>query len=388
MKFFRIAPFLALLLGALASSASARPWTTVTGEHFEADFVRVEGSNGIFHVKEKDYPYPLNRLSVPDRLFIGRALNHPAEAARPAPGPADAATPETADSANAPADSFGKSETPTGTEEKGATSLQFGGQPLQTGRGVELEVPIVDPADKKEIEHAYGKPSTKVQLLLGVPDDFQPGSKPYPILIVTATADGKASSIATARRFVGPALEQGFVVMAVDGEFGKPSVTDRPDYRWALAATGRDALEKEWPGAKQWPVATGGTSGGGGYASFNALKLVGERADFIGLFLAVSGWTPAKFVRDVKGLPVAEAHKMPIFLSAGTKDPVATPEVTDGAKHAMEHEGFKNLRFEHFDGGHELYQPHLQEALAWFLSRDGKARASPSPSASAFPGHR
>jgi hypothetical protein len=386
VKFFRIAPLVALLLGALVSSASARTWTTVTGEHFEAEFVRVEGNNGIFHVKEKDYPYPLGRLSVPDRLFIGRALNHPEEAATPSPAPEDAAMPETTDSATAPADSLGKNGTPSPTQEKGPGSLQFAGQPLRTGRGVELEVPIVDPVGKKEIEHAYGKASTKVQMLLAVPDGFEPGSKPYPILIVTATADGKASSIATARRFVGPALEQGFVLMAVDGEFGKPSVTDRPDYRWALAATGRDALENEWPGSKKWPVATGGTSGGGGYASFNALELVAERADFIGLFLSVSGWTPAKFMRDVKGLPIAEAHKMPIFLSAGTKDPVATPAVTDGAKHAMEHEGFENLRFEHFDGGHELYQPHLEEALTWFLAGGGKAGATPS--ASAFPGRR
>ncbi|MEO8043498.1 MAG: hypothetical protein ABI674_01215 [Spartobacteria bacterium] len=384
MKFFRLAPVVVLLLCAIAPSALARSWTTVSGEHFEAEFVRVEGQNGIFHVKEKDYPYPLSRLSAPDRLFIGRILNHPEEATTPAPD----STPAAAESVTEPSDSSGKPATQSAPEEKATGSLQFAGQPLRPGRGVELEVPILDPADKKEIEHAYGKPSTKVQMLLAVPDDFKPGSKPYPLLIVTATADGKASSIATAGRFVAPALEQGFVVMAVDGEFGKPSVTDRPDYRWALTATGRDALEKEWPGAKKWPVATAGTSGGGGYASYNALELVAERADFIGLFLGVSGWTPAKFIKDVKGLPLSVAQKMPIFLSAGTKDPTATPEVTDGAKHEMEHGGFRNLRFEHFDGGHQLYQPHLEAALTWFLAGGGKAGASPSPSPSAFPGHR
>jgi hypothetical protein len=42
------------------------------GEHFEAEFVRVEGANGIFIVKEKEYPYP---LSVPDRLLVGRSVN-------------------------------------------------------------------------------------------------------------------------------------------------------------------------------------------------------------------------------------------------------------------------------------------------------------------------
>lgn len=76
---------------------------------------------------------------------------------------------------------------------------------------------------------------------------------------------------------------------------------------------------------------------------------------------------------------------MPIFLSAGEKDDTVTRKVTDQAEREMKHEGFKNLRYEHFDGGHQLYQPHLQAALSWFLERKkGKAAASPSP----FPGHR
>ena len=355
--------------------------------------MRVEGKNGIFHVKEKDYPYPLGRLSAADRLFIGRMLNRPEEAATPAPAdsaaPATAAdsAPASADSAPEPSDSsFGKPAPPSTPEERATGSLQFAGQPLRPGRGVELEVPIVDPADKKEIERACGKPSTKVQMLLAVPEGFQP--RPSPLLIVSATADGKASSIATAGRFIGPALEQGFVVMAVDGEFGKPTGIDRPDYRWALVATARAALEKEWPGAKKWPVATAGTSGGGGYASYNALKLVAERADFIGLFLGVSGWTPAKFAKEIRGLPLSTAQKMPIFLSAGDQDPVSTPKVIAGAKHEMDRGGFRNLRLEHFEGGHQLYQPHLQAALTWFLAGGGKAGASPSPSPSAFPGRR
>jgi len=211
-----------------------------------------------------------------------------------------------------------------------------------------------------------------------------PGSKSYPLLIVSATTDGAASSIATCGRFLDEALGQGFVVMAVDGEFGKPTKDDSTAYRWALVAAGRDALEKEWRGAKKWPVATAGTSGGGGYASYNALKLLQERADFIGLFLAVSGWNPTNFTRDVSGVPVSIAHKMPIFQSAGDKDPTATRKITDQAHHAMEHEGFKNLRYEHFDGGHQLYRPHLQAALTWFLEQKSKSAGSSSP----FPGHR
>lgn len=374
MKFRRTFPAFVLLFCAFVPAARARNWTTVTGEHFEAEFVRVEGPNAIFNVKEKDYPYPLKRLVATDRLLIGRTLNHQPEAASSA---ATVPTPTATDTlAGTPA--------PLTSEEKTTGSLQLAGQPLQPGRGVELDIPILDPADLRVVQKAYGKPSTKARMLLAVPNEFNPGTKSYPLLIVSATADGAASSIATSGRFLREALAQDFVVMAVDGEFGKPTLGDPPPYRWALVAAGRDALEKEWPGAKKWPVATGGTSGGGGYASYNALKLVQERADFIGLFLAVSGWTPAKFVKDVSGLPVSVAHKMPIFLSAGDKDETATRKVTDQAQHEMEHEGFKNLRYEHFDGGHQLYEPHLQAALSWFLEQKGKSAASLSP----FPGRR
>ena len=362
--------FSSLTLGA---GAFGRLWTTVTGEHFEAEFIRVEGANGVFLVKAKEYPYPLNRLSVPDRLLIGQSVNQPAEVA---PGPATNPAPTAEDSLASTA------ATPA-PEEKVTRSMQFAGQPLKPGGGVELDIPILDPAGQREVQHAYGKPSTKARMLLAVPKDFEPASKSYPLLIVSATADGAASSIATTFRYLDEALAQDFVVMAVDGEFGKPKAGDPPSFRWALVAAGRDALEKEWPGAKRWPVATGGVSGGGGYASYNALKLLQQRADFIGLFLAVSPHNPTKFIRDVSGVPVTVAHKMPIFMSAGDKDETATREITDQSHHALDHDGFKNVRYEHFDGGHQLYQPHLQAALSWFLEQKKKS----DPRATPFPGH-
>ena len=118
-----------LVLCALAPAAPARTWTTITGEHFEAEFVRVEGPNGIFKVKEKDYPYPLNRLSVAERLLIGRSLNQPAQAV-PSPG---------RDLAPTPADALAGTRTKPAPEEKPTGSIQFAGQPLQTGRGAEVE---------------------------------------------------------------------------------------------------------------------------------------------------------------------------------------------------------------------------------------------------------
>jgi hypothetical protein len=215
--------------------ASARTWTTVTGQHFEAEFVRVEGANGIFSAKGKDYPYPLNQLSVADRLFVGRSVNQQSKAGSPPPGtePAPTATDAAPSAAAMPASIDKKAET-----------LQFAGQPLEPGRDAQVDVPILDPSGLRETQHAFGKPSAKARMLIAVPRDFDPTAKSYPLRIVTATADGKASSIASCYQFLGDALERGFVVMAVDGEFGKPTVGDPPSFRWALVAAGRRRLRQ------------------------------------------------------------------------------------------------------------------------------------------------
>ena len=57
------------------ATADARQWMTITGQTFEAEFVRVEGENGLFRVKDREDPYPLARLSVADRLLIGRTVH-------------------------------------------------------------------------------------------------------------------------------------------------------------------------------------------------------------------------------------------------------------------------------------------------------------------------
>jgi predicted esterase len=54
-------------------------------------------------------------------------------------------------------------------------------------------------------------------------------------------------------------------------------------------------------------------------------------------------------------------------MSAGENDPVATSQITESSRAAVEREGFKNVRYEKFPGSHEMWQPHLAAALDWFL---------------------
>jgi predicted esterase len=141
---------------------------------------------------------------------------------------------------------------------------------------------------------------------------------------------------------------------------------------------GLTALYKEWPRANKWPIATAGISGGGGYASHQAMLLLDKQYPLIGLLLSVTGWTPGDFPDVTRRAPRAAIRTLPVFFTAGEKDHVATPEMTRAAHGELTGAGFKNVRYEKFDGGHQLHRPHLQQALDWFLSEYKKTAGGAS----------
>lgn len=293
------------------SSAYARRWTTTTGQTFEADFVRIEGANAVLTANGKEYPYPIANLSVPDRLFVNRTAysqSRPAAVSAPSAEPTSAAPP-----AQQP------------------SQLQLAGQTLTIGGENEIEIPITDNPALKTVKDSYGKPSTKAKMLLVLPSGFDPVGKVCPLLIVSATTDGAGSSIGSGKaNYLPDAVNKGFVVMAVDGEFGRPpSEGDSTDFRWALTASGLSAINKEWPKSKSWPIVTAGVSGGGGYASHQAMMLIQKQAPVIGLLLAVTGWDPTDFPDVLQRTPFTQMHNLPVFISAGESDQTATKEITD-----------------------------------------------------------
>jgi hypothetical protein len=245
------------------------------------------------------------------------------------------------------------------------------GRPLKIGEENLLDVPLGDHSILKPVLEAYGQKSTVAKMLIAIPPEFDPRSRKYPVLIVSSTADGGASSIGAAREYLSVATGKGWVVIATDGEFGKPTdpTRDSEDFRWALVSAALNAMHAEWPASKTWPLATGGVSGGGGYASHQAIVLVDKHFPVIGMFLAVTGWNPTRFPDALRKAPKSSLHKVPVFLSAGETDSIATKEITEKCHLEIEHEGFKTVRFEHFPGGHELHRPHLEAALDWFLAQ-------------------
>jgi hypothetical protein len=359
MRNFRAIMAGLLVLVSAVSSAYARRWTTTTGQTFEADFVRIEGANAVLTVNGKEYPYPIANLSVPDRLFVNRTAysqSRPGAVSAPSAEPTSAASPQ--------------AEKPS--------QLQLAGQTLTIGDRNEIEVPITDNPALKTVKDSYGKPSTKAKMLLVLPSDFDPVGKICPLLIVSATTDGGGSSIGSGKaNYLPDAVNNGYVLMAMDGEFGRPpSEGDSTDFRWALTSSGLSAINKEWPKSKSWPIVTAGVSGGGGYASHQAMMLIQKQAPVIGLLLAVTGWDPTDFPDVLQRTPFVPLHNLPVFISAGESDPTATKEITDKMYQDVTRQGFRKVRFEHFSGGHTLYRQHLQNALDWFREENEKTKGT------------
>lgn len=335
----------AFTLAAFIPEADARPWRYANGRTtFEADFVRMDGAVAVFQSGGEESRHPLRLLSPTDQHHIRTLAQSDATESAP----------------------------PGGSSAEPVRELTFGGQPLKEGEELIVELPVTNTGMLRVLKDSYGRESTKARTLIAVPPGFDPFKKRHPVLIVSCTTDGDASSVDAAKAYLTDALGRGFVVLAVNGEFGKPN-NDSTTFRWTLVQAALDALHEQWPDSKSWPVATGGISGGGGYASHQAIMLVQEKYNVIGMFLSVSGWNPTNFPAVLKRAPSGKMRRVPIFMSAGETDTIATPEITGRARQDVERDGFKNVRFEKFPGGHEMHHPHLLAALDWFLEQDAKS---------------
>lgn len=49
---------------------------------------------------------------------------------------------------------------------------------------------------------------------------------------------------------------------------------------------------------------------------------------------------------------------------------------------SMKSNGFRNVRFESYQGAHDVYPPHTTEALQWFVTAATSGGATPMPKSS------
>jgi hypothetical protein len=204
-----------------------------------------------------------------------------------------------------------------------------------------------------------GAPAVRGALV--VPEKFDP-RKSWPVLVIDSPGNG--SPIDAMRGFTNVAWQSGWLVLAADDLPGKPK-RDSFAWRWTLISSALDYVHKFWPGSRDWPMACAGFSGGAKMSAFTAAHLVQAKYRVIGLFLGGCNDDMASLA--YQQIQPGENYKtVPVMLSSGAGDAIATPAQHESVKSSMLREGFTNVWLETHQGAHALDTNHLQRALEWF----------------------
>ncbi len=223
---------------------------------------------------------------------------------------------------------------------------------------------------------------------LAVPRGFDP-NKTWPVLVVFSSSDHLFPNwFDMVRLYRETALAEGWVLLTGDGPKPAPR-GDSSGWRAGHILAALDALNRSFPGAKQWPVACAGQSGGSKRASYLAPLLAKAGYRISGVFLegitqeemppllqppTGNYWVTANPGVCCEGItdgyrrfqPGRNFRRTPIFLSTGLFDKVATPEQQSAVAETMRRGGFTNVRHVTFPGGHAVLPAHVLEALRWF----------------------
>jgi hypothetical protein len=236
------------------------------------------------------------------------------------------------------------------------------GQQIQPGGKIEIRFPVSKYFQGVAAQAGNPRPETG-RAVLTFPAGFDP-SRPWPILIVTSTSDFDRTSAMDADWYRPPATAEGWIVLGSDATI-TPRV-DSTQWRLGLLGAALEAIRKEWPQSAKWPVAFAGFSGGS------------KRSGVLGAMLAKSGSVRVCgfFLSGINEDRLGEAYKtyqpgrgfleVPVWLSSGTSDIVATPQAHNLVKSSLERTGFKRVRLEQFGGGHQLKMSEVRRALQWF----------------------
>ena len=268
-----------------------------------------------------------------------------------------------------------------------SAGLSFAGVPLTPGATVRVSVPL------SELEKGYVAEGGNVvppytMATLAVPRGFDP-KKTWPVLVVFSSSDHQYPNwYDMVRLYRVPAFAEGWVLLTGDGPKPAPR-GDSPGWRAGHILAALDALNRSFPGAKQWPIACAGQSGGSKRASYLAPLLAKAGYRISGVFLegitqekmppppeapVVNYWVTGYPSVCCEGItdgyrqfqPGRNFLRTPIFLSTGLYDKVATPEQQTAVAESMRRSGFTNIRHVTFPGGHTVLHAHVIEALRWF----------------------
>ena len=246
-----------------------------------------------------------------------------------------------------------------------ASGVVFGAERFEPGKVVRFEAPLSAKA-KAWAKVGGNPPVERAKCAVVLPEKFTP-TRAWPILIVNTPIG--ASAVDAIGQYAPTASAAGWVTLAADG--AAPAKLETTEWCHAMLFAAFEQLAKSWPGAGRWPVACAGFSGGAKRAAYIGAVLSEDGHPLLGLFL---GGCNEDRVSDALRWhkPGPAFPSTPIFLSHGREDRLATADDTASIAETMQRSGFRSVRAESYDGGHELNMKELARALDWFRSVAGR----------------
>ncbi|NLB66612.1 MAG: hypothetical protein GX803_09105 [Lentisphaerae bacterium] len=339
--------FVCLTLASFAQTpdiTKPRIWTAQSGTTLKAILVEVDDHQVVLRDRQGNlFNIPRHKISLDDQALLD------AEYGPPAP-PRDTVPP--------PAASV---QGPTTTSQP----FHIAGTRLNLGQKTDLRLPLGEATQAALRKEKLSADEAVVGLWL--PENFDP-KKEWNILLVSATQN--SSSVNHMYHYFDGAREVGnWIVIAADGP-NVPPPNDSTTWRWELAQAALLALDEVWPGVKEWPIATGGFSGGAKRSGLLGAILAKEKWNLIGMYMGGCNQDFATLGLNNYRPTASVFRKVPIYLSVGNRDEIAPVAKTENVKRAMESTGFRNVRIEVYDGAHVPHPPHVTDALKWFNSQN------------------
>jgi hypothetical protein len=243
-----------------------------------------------------------------------------------------------------------------------AEGATLAGQPVHGGGMVEIRFPVAKYF--QDLAAEAGNPRVETgRARVAFPPGFDPG-RPWPILVVTSSSDFDHTSTMVVPWYRPPATAEGWVVLGSDATV-QPRI-DSTQWRLGMLAAALEAMRKDWPQSARWPIAFAGFSGGS------------KRSGSLGVMLAKTGSVRicGFFLAGINQDRLGESYRtyqpgrglleVPVWLSSGTGDTIATPQDHNLVKASLDRSGFKRVRLEPFAGVHQLKRSEVQRALQWF----------------------
>jgi hypothetical protein len=254
-----------------------------------------------------------------------------------------------------------------GLQPFGIDAASLAGQQVQGGKTIEIRFPVSKYFS--DVAAQGGNPKVETgRAVLTFPPGFDPARR-WPILIVTSTTDFHRTSPMDAEWYRPATDAEGWVILTSDATV--KALHDSTPWRLGMLAAALDALRKEWPQTAKWPVVFAGFSGGSKRGAVLGTMLAKTGSlNICGFFL--SGINEDRLSPAYKTYqPGGDFLNIPIWISGGMEDIIATPSLEGAVQASLRRTGFKRVRVERFMGGHGLKRAEVRLALRWFRELGG-----------------